>query len=476
MDWATMGQAVEEMVKKLYKGKTIAEVDTKHLDYRARHQSYAELSNKTLVQNPDVIYQAGFATDHLFAKTDFLVKNESWKYDLMEVKSKNTIRSTNKDQTLLDELVTDVSFQKYVLEKTLGEKFSWNCYIVYLNKEFTKHGEIDPKEIIIQELVNNDLMADDAIEWIVATMESDLSLSLEDFNKKYPYDGSDYFTYFWKEPPKRSIRSIAGIDQKKKKSLYEAGKILIDDLTEEDILNVLSNKDGSESRSSIYMNLWKQWEEVIDKQAIKEIFDWFKFPLFFYDYETVSTPIPIFDGTKPWQAATVQYSLHKIDADGTITHYDSVIGLKAPDIKHVIDQFVSDVGNPQGTFIAWNKWFECSRNNEITAIYPEYKDFYDKVNTQTYDLMDIFKSMQYFHRDFKGSASIKKVLPVLTRISYDDLEVGNGWVATNLLQQIVLGSIDQKDYQSVVKNLLTYCEQDTWAMLRIWEVVKEKIG
>jgi hypothetical protein len=223
------------------------------------------------------------------------------------------------------------------------------------------------------------------------------------------------------------------------------------------------------------MNLWKQGEEAIDKQSIKEIFDWLPFPLFFYDYETVSTPIPLFDGTKPWQAATVQYSLHKMDIDGTITHYESIVWLKAPNIKQVIDQFILDVGNPQWTFIAWNKWFECSRNSETAAIYPEYKDFYDKVNAQTYDLMDIFKNMLYFHRNFKGSASIKKVLPVLTKITYDDLEVGNGWVATNLLQQIVLGTIDQKDYQSAVKNLLTYCEQDTWAMVRIWEVVKKKI-
>jgi lipopolysaccharide biosynthesis protein len=47
------------------------------------------------------------------------------------------------------------------------------------------------------------------------------------------------------------------------------------------------------------------------------------------------------------------------------------------------------------------------------------------VNNQTFDLMDIFKNMDYFHRDFNGSASIKKVLPVMTNISYDDLEVGN---------------------------------------------------
>jgi len=82
----------------------------------------------------------------------------------MEVKSKNSIRNDNKDQTLIDELVADVSFQKYVLQKTLGEKFSGNCYIVYLNKDFKKHGEIIPSEILKQELVDDDLMTDDAID------------------------------------------------------------------------------------------------------------------------------------------------------------------------------------------------------------------------------------------------------------------------------------------------------------------------
>jgi hypothetical protein len=41
----------------------------------------------------------------------------------------------------------------------------------------------------MQELVNDDLMTNDAIELILSTMESDLSLSLNDFDKKFPYDG-----------------------------------------------------------------------------------------------------------------------------------------------------------------------------------------------------------------------------------------------------------------------------------------------
>jgi len=53
-------------------------------------------------------------------------------------------------------------------------------------------------------------------------MERDLLLSSGDFDKKYPYDGGDYLTYFGEKPPKKSIRNIAGIDKKKKKSLYDA--------------------------------------------------------------------------------------------------------------------------------------------------------------------------------------------------------------------------------------------------------------
>jgi hypothetical protein len=54
---------------------------------------------------------------------------------------------------------------------------------------------------------------------------------------------------------------------------------------------------------------------VINKEEINQILSTLKFPLFFYDYETVASPIPIFDGTKPWQAGVVQYSLHKMDID-----------------------------------------------------------------------------------------------------------------------------------------------------------------
>ncbi len=165
-----------------------------------------------------------------------------------------------------------------------------------------------------------------------------------------------------------------------------------------------------------------------------------------------------------------------MEENWSIKHSEYIIDRWVSDNKEVIDNFYKDVGNPEGTFIVWNKSFECSRNNETSIMYPEYKEFFEKVNSQTFDLMDIFKNQHYFHPDFKWSASIKKVLPVLTDISYDDLEVCNWWAATELLQKIVLWTIDENIYNETVTNLLTYCKQDTWAMVEIYRKILEKIN
>lgn len=476
MDGAAIGQSVEDMVKKLFSDKTITEIDSKKLGFKGWHKSYHIMTSKALDQSPEVLYQAGFVADFLFAKTDFLVKNSSWTYDLLEVKSKNSIRSNNKSKTLIDDLIADVSFQKYLLKKTLWKKFSWDCYLVYLNKEFRKNWEINPSEIILQELVNDDLMTDDAIEQILCTIESDLSLSLSEFNKKFPYDGSDYFTYFGEDAPKKSIRNITGIVQNKKKFLYEQSKISLDDITDEEILGVLSNKDGGESKSSKFMNLRKQGETTINQEEIKNRLATLKFPLFFYDYETVSYPIPSFEWMGPREQTIVQYSVHKIDADGTITHKDCIVRPGEKHNKRIIDQLVQDLEQWNGTYIVRNKAFENGRNRELWIIYPEHAEVFEKINEHTFDLMTIFSDMLYFDRKFLWSSSIKKVLPVLTEISYDNLEVGNGGDAMNVLYQIQQEKLHWPELEKAIENLLTYCKQDTRAMVRILEVIKEKIA
>lgn len=472
MNGALIGQEVENMVKKLRESKDISIVAgyNPKLDY---HGEYSDATLKTISLNPPIIYQAWLAWDNLFVKSDFLKLNDEWKYDLIEVKAKNNIRKTNKDATLLEDLIADCSFQKYVLQKALWDKFSGKVWIYSLDKEYIRDGEIIPSQIIAHEDVTEELATIDWIENQIALINKTLLLSKDDFEQRFPYQWDNPLIYFGEVPKKWTIRNIPNFKTSKKKltALYDLWKINIDDLWLEE-LELMSSKDVVENNFQKYVRMYKEWIQF-DREEIETTFSNLSFPLFFYDYETVSWPIPIFQQTHPRQQAVVQYSMHRMDADGSITHYEWLISPLSQTNKAVVDKFVQDVGNPKWTFIVRNKWFENSRNTEMGVMYPEYKDFFEQVNLQTFDLMEVFRNLYYFDPHFGGSCSIKKVLPVVSDITYEWMTVSNGGVASDYLYQLIQNKLP---IQISTQDLLEYCKQDTRAMVEIYNFLKQKIS
>ena len=53
--------------------------------------------------------------------------------------------------------------------------------------------------------------------------------------------------------------------------------------------------------------------------------------------------------------------------------------------------------------------------------------------------MEIFSKQLYYHRSFEGSSSIKKVLPIMSDISYDGMAVPNGAIAMEKLTKLLAG-------------------------------------
>lgn len=111
-----------------------------------------------------------------------------------------------------------------------------------------------------------------------------------------------------------------------------------------------------------------------------------------------------------------------MQADGTIEHYSDIVQAGATD-NHAVVASLAQHAPKDGTYIVRNRSFECDRNKEIIIRYPEFAELFTYINEHTFDLMEIFKEREYFHPDFQGSYSIKKVLPVLTDICYDNLAV-----------------------------------------------------
>jgi len=87
------------------------------------------------------------------------------------------------------------------------------------------------------------------------------------------------------------------------------------------------------------------------------------------------------------------------------------------------------------------------------------------------DLMIPFQQKWYYTPEMKGSYSIKYVLPALVpELSYNDLDIKEGGTASNTFLSMVNETFEG-DVQKIRRQLLQYCELDTFAMVKILEVL-----
>lgn len=78
---------------------------------------------------------------------------------------------------------------------------------------------------------------------------------------------------------------------------------------------------------------------------------------------------------------------------------------------------------------------------------------------------------------FKGSASIKNVLPaLLPELSYKDLGIQEGASASRLWKEVTLTSPDTPEREKVYSDLVAYCTRDTWAMVAIHQTLQQMVG
>ena len=85
-----------------------------------------------------------------------------------------------------------------------------------------------------------------------------------------------------------------------------------------------------------------------------------------------------------------------------------------------------------------------------------------------------FRQRDVYFWKFKGSFSIKKVLPALVpELSYEGLAIADGGAAMDAYQKMLAAMDDQKKLSEIRKNLLAYCQLDTLAMVRILEALEK---
>ena len=415
-------------------------------------------TKEVMKQEKVIITEASFSYENNFCSVDIL-KKEGNTYEIYEVKSSTELK---------DVYVDDVSYQYFVLT-SLGLKVE-KCYVAILNNRYVRKGKLDLNQLFKKIDVTDEVVSKQAQ---VKQMIKDMNKYME--QKKEPQDDigihcfkpykCPFFKYCTRHLPERNIFEINEINVNEKLKLYVEGIVSLEDLLKEDISN--------EAKQHIEYELYDK-EDYIDKKSIKEFLNTLSEPLYFLDFETFALPIPKYDGTRPYQQVPFQYSLHYIE-EGKLYHKEFLAESGVDPRKLIAESLVRDI--PKNVpVLAYYMSFEKGRIKELAETFPDLKDHLMSIHDNIKDLIVPFKNRSYYAKGMHGSASIKYVLPAMfpndESLNYKNLElVHNGDEAMNIYAR--LGEYPKEEQEYIRERLLKYCELDTYAMVKIYEKLKQ---
>lgn len=377
--------------------------------------------------------------------------------DLYEIKSSTSAKPEHED---------DLAFQLIVLE---GCGFSVrNISVIHVNNQYVRSGEIDAKELTaitdVTELVK--AKREETKERIEVALDM-----LQNHNGTHPdfspvlasssafREWLDIYKHLFPPEPE-SIYSLCGLNAKLLTNLQADSLENIVDIPEDYALS---------PKQSLQVESTKVGKAIIHPGKIQEFLDSFTYPLYFLDYETMASLVPYFDGMRPYQQVPFQYSLHVIDSPGAeprhLEYLHKEFSNPAEPVSHSLKKHIGD----SGSIITWNMGFEKSCNDTLTTFSPEHTEFLQNVNERIVDLMTPFSKLWYVDAGFRGSASIKAVLPILVpELSYKELDIQEGGSAQRLWMECVLDGKHEAEKEKLLSDLIEYCKLDTLAMVEIY--------
>lgn len=228
---------------------------------------------------------------------------------------------------------------------------------------------------------------------------------------------------------------------RKADKLLQAGKIFMDELSEEDV----APKADSEGGLSNSQRQWLQVEKVkedseepfFDMAGLRREMSTWAFPLHFIDFETTMVAIPFHKGRRPYEQIAFQFSHHKMEKDGRITHENQYLNRTKGhfpnfDFVRALKDALSREAGTIFRYAAHENTVLCQIREQLLnadqKLVPDRKDliqFIESITESTgaserewhgpramVDMCELVKKY-FYHPLTQGSNSIKKVLPAV---------------------------------------------------------------
>lgn len=216
---------------------------------------------------------------------------------------------------------------------------------------------------------------------------------------------------------------------------------------------------------------------IVEREGLTEFLDGIEYPVYFLDYEAVMDAVPLYEGTGPYQQVPFQFSLHvQEEPNGPLNHISFLHKDRDDPRRDFAEKLIETCGD-KGSVVVFYAPYESGRNKELAKDFPEFAKGLNAINDRMIDIYEPFKQRFLYDPRQNGSASLKVVLPTYTDISYDGMSIANGEQALNEYKAFAKGMItDPQELEALWRGLDEYCEQDTYAMVKLLDVLYDKAG
>ena len=187
-------------------------------------------------------------------------------------------------------------------------------------------------------------------------------------------------------------------------------------------------------------------------------------PVHYLDFETFAPAIPRFAGTRPYDAVPFLFSVHTEHDGSALGHSDYLHEHDDDPRPKLARRLIAALGH-EGTICTYSG-YEKTVLRALAAALPELAEALEAIETRLFDLLPVVRR-GYYHPRFRGSFSLKSVLPVLVPgLDYDDLEIADGRMAA-ARYALALSSPDRRERSRAFADLRAYCTRDTLAMVEL---------
>lgn len=398
----------------------------------------------------NVVFEGAFCYGHYIARADILRRlNGGW--HLIEVKSR-----VNDDE----ELVDDLAYTLMICQKTgLTVK---KASLLLLSKDY-RLGMSD-KDLFIEIEHPDAFTRASEFSAFMEQVDNDTMGPKPEAEIIFDCRKCDYLNDCISKGISHHIFELPRISEKKFNQLKEMGIFSIAELPE--WVELTNNQ--KRMVTSIHTH------SPIISDGFKDMVNAVHWPAYYLDFETIMTALPLYPDVAPFTQIPTQYSIHKCTDFGKVeTHYEYLAD-PSKDCRHELAlNLIKDLGG-EGSIVCYSN-FEKTTISNLARLCPDLETELNAFIGRLYDLEKVIKE-GFYHPDFHGKTSIKQTLPALVPgMNYNSLEIGKGSDAIAAFAYMAMGRYSEDQMNKVRQNLLSYCKQDTLAMVKLHEKLKSYV-